>query len=227
MNKIELICEHCGKKYFRYKSQIVSKNQFCSRECADKFRLKCVFACEICGKVFHRPQKKGVKAKYCSQKCRGIGLSGKLLMGDAYYNKQCVVCGKGIHVTDFQIKIGEGRYCSYDCKNIGTTCKFKGVKIAHYYQQSFWKKLRLEILERDGFKCINCGYNPEDKSELQVNHIRFRELGGSDNPENLETLCKSCHAKKDAFRLKVLSENPKARMRDYKKYIDVLLKKMV
>jgi endogenous inhibitor of DNA gyrase (YacG/DUF329 family) len=172
-----------------------------------------VYECEVCHKVFHKPQKKGVVARFCSQKCRGIGLTAKK-------NTNCLVCGKPIYIAEWQKKIGGGKYCSRPCKSKGQTCSFLGVSPAHYYSTSVWKRLRLEILERDKYICLNCGVSPQDKSMLQVNHITFRELGGSDNPENLETLCRSCHAKKDALRLKELTGNEKARMRDYKQHID-------
>jgi hypothetical protein len=213
MSKIELTCEFCEKVFYRFKSQIVGKRNVCSRKCANSIRLQHIYECEICHKVFHKPQKIGVKARFCSQKCRGIGLT-------APPNTKCVVCYKEFHVSKWQVDRGEGKYCSRDCKSKAQTCSFLGIKAVHYYGNSAWRKLRLEILDRDNYQCLNCGIKPGDKSQLQVNHIVFRELGGSDDPSNLETLCKSCHAKKDALRLKQLTGNDKARMRDYKQHLD-------
>jgi len=52
-----------------------------------------------------------------------------------------------------------------------------------------YRKLRTDILERDGWRCQNCG-----TSEcLQVHHIRPRGALGDDTPENLITLCADCH----------------------------------
>ena len=46
------------------------------------------------------------------------------------------------------------------------------------------------VLHRDGHKCQKC---KKDNRELHVHHIIFRSNGGSASPDNLITLCKSCH----------------------------------
>ena len=52
-----------------------------------------------------------------------------------------------------------------------------------------YRKLRIDVLERDGWRCQNCG-----TSEcLQVHHIRSRRALGDDAAENLITLCAGCH----------------------------------
>ena len=52
-----------------------------------------------------------------------------------------------------------------------------------------YRKLRIDVLERDGWRCQNCG-----TSEcLQVHHIRSRSALGDDAVENLITLCADCH----------------------------------
>ena len=50
-------------------------------------------------------------------------------------------------------------------------------------------KVREEILERDGKKCLLCG----NQIDLRVVHITPVSRGGNNNPENLQTLCVSCH----------------------------------
>jgi len=52
---------------------------------------------------------------------------------------------------------------------------------------------RQKILERDGFACLNCG----SEEALEIDHII--PLAGGGHPtdeENLQTLCRSCNAKK-------------------------------
>ena len=51
---------------------------------------------------------------------------------------------------------------------------------------------KAQVLHRDGYKCQNCG---KVKCKLEVHHIIFRSNGGSDEPENLITLCNDCHYK--------------------------------
>ena len=50
------------------------------------------------------------------------------------------------------------------------------------------------ILDRDNYSCQHCKGVSKD-SKLEVHHIIFRSNGGSDEHENLITLCKTCHDK--------------------------------
>lgn len=49
------------------------------------------------------------------------------------------------------------------------------------------------VLNRDNYTCQYCGGKHKD-SRLNVHHIQFRSSGGSDNQENLITLCHTCHS---------------------------------
>lgn len=51
--------------------------------------------------------------------------------------------------------------------------------------------IRVSILERDYYRCHECGY-PE---HLEVHHIKPKSEGGNNDPSNLITLCRKCHAK--------------------------------
>ena len=42
-------------------------------------------------------------------------------------------------------------------------------------------------------KCAQCGWH-EVPEVLHVHHLRPREYGGGDEPENLIVLCPNCHA---------------------------------
>ena len=48
------------------------------------------------------------------------------------------------------------------------------------------------VLNRDNYTCQHCKGKSKD-SRLEVHHIVFRKNGGSDDAENLITLCKTCH----------------------------------
>lgn len=55
-----------------------------------------------------------------------------------------------------------------------------------------WQKLRLEIMQRDGFRCLICGAT--DKT-LNVHHLLYQRRDPWDYPEHLyQTLCEDCHA---------------------------------
>lgn len=62
------------------------------------------------------------------------------------------------------------------------------------------KRLRFEILKRDGFTCRYCGAKGGEV-KLQVDHIKPRALGGSDHPDNLIAACKGCNVGKSAVPL--------------------------
>lgn len=55
------------------------------------------------------------------------------------------------------------------------------------------KRLRFEILKRDGFKCKYCHGS---EVLLTVDHVKPKALGGTDNPSNLVASCDDCNAGK-------------------------------
>ncbi|MBZ2197258.1 HNH endonuclease [Occultella gossypii] len=54
------------------------------------------------------------------------------------------------------------------------------------------KRTRAAVLARDGHACVNCGAT----RSLELDHIVRYIDGGSDEPDNLRTLCQPCHAKR-------------------------------
>lgn len=69
--------------------------------------------------------------------------------------------------------------------------------------RSDWRRRRIEVYQRDGYECQECGckcLNTADsklhpKRKIQAHHIISRRNGGGDELENLVTLCMSCHHK--------------------------------
>ena len=61
------------------------------------------------------------------------------------------------------------------------------------YKDPRWQKLRLQILEREGFKCQACGRSNET---LHIHHLwyEFDKEPWEANPRLLECLCVTCHA---------------------------------
>lgn len=53
-----------------------------------------------------------------------------------------------------------------------------------------WQKKRLEILQRDEFKCCYCN---DEKTELQIHHLKYTKEPWQAPNEDLITLCKHCH----------------------------------
>jgi HNH endonuclease/HEAT repeats len=53
--------------------------------------------------------------------------------------------------------------------------------------------LPYRVFSRDGHKCASCGRGPNDGALLEADHIRPRSLGGSNDIDNLQTLCDRCN----------------------------------
>lgn len=59
------------------------------------------------------------------------------------------------------------------------------------------KRMRFEIMRRDGHACRYCGATAPDV-KLTVDHVTPVTLGGTDEPENLVTACTDCNAGKSS-----------------------------
>lgn len=55
--------------------------------------------------------------------------------------------------------------------------------------EDFTSALKRKIFERDGYKCVVCGRGLKEGVELQVDHIKPKDLGGKATLENGQTLC--------------------------------------
>ncbi|MEH3053138.1 MAG: HNH endonuclease signature motif containing protein [Patulibacter minatonensis] len=56
------------------------------------------------------------------------------------------------------------------------------------------REVRLEVWERDGGRCVECGTD----FDLQYDHVIPVALGGGSTGENLQLLCGSCNRRKGA-----------------------------
>lgn len=67
-------------------------------------------------------------------------------------------------------------------------------KVKHWgYQEGFdygYSSRREAVLVRDNYTCQCCG---KKHARLEVHHIIFRSMGGTDDERNLITLCEKCH----------------------------------
>lgn len=70
---------------------------------------------------------------------------------------------------------------------------------AEKHDRSIPDKIQIEVLERDQFRCIKCGWthekmHPDDpRRRLELHHIRHHAKKGENIAENLATLCNVCH----------------------------------
>ncbi|AZB50551.1 hypothetical protein [Synechococcus phage S-H1] len=56
--------------------------------------------------------------------------------------------------------------------------------------------VRFEVLKRDGYRCQMCGATAKDGATLEIDHIHPVSKGGSNEPSNLQVLCRDCNAGK-------------------------------
>ncbi len=87
-------------------------------------------------------------------------------------------------------------------EEIETTTGLPGWKVMH--EGRYWRRGRVQqrppiptatrafVMERDGFACVECGAT----DWLGLDHIWPYSKGGTDEPENLRVLCRSCNSRK-------------------------------
>lgn len=95
-------------------------------------------------------------------------------------------------------------------------------KVKHWgYQKGFnyeYSSRREAILNRDSYTCQCCG---KKHVRLEVHHIIFRSLGGTDDEKNLITLCEKCHkAVHDG--VLILIKKPKKLNLKYATYMSII-----
>jgi 5-methylcytosine-specific restriction endonuclease McrA len=61
--------------------------------------------------------------------------------------------------------------------------------------------VRVSVLHRDGYKCVFCGRSSK-QAQLEVDHIVPFCEGGSNDPNNLQTLCIDCNRGKGSRHLR-------------------------
>ncbi len=56
------------------------------------------------------------------------------------------------------------------------------------------KKMVKFIFKRDDYTCQKCfQQQPREQHSLQLHHVKYKSQGGKESPDNLTTLCWSCH----------------------------------
>lgn len=199
IKQMKATCEICKTVFNRSPQHIKRvKHVFCSRACRgishrgvgnpmwkDEFKT-CLF-CE--GKY------KGKGEFYCSQKCMGLHKRNRL-------ETNCAICGKDIARP--HIYLGTDRFCSKTCADIAHAKRIKGKGNPNWkggianlpWGVEFNQELKKDIRKRDKNKCRLCDKKEVDLIKikgcgLNVHHIDYNK--NNNKPENLISLCNSCH----------------------------------
>jgi hypothetical protein len=73
---------------------------------------------------------------------------------------------------------------------------------AYEHDRKIPDDIRVAVLTRDHFSCVECGWNramlsrEDPRHMLELHHKKHHKDGGENTEENLETLCNVCHDKK-------------------------------
>ena len=67
-----------------------------------------------------------------------------------------------------------------------------------YISSRITSYLRLIVLRRDRFKCLDCGINGLENLDIDfdIHHVIPTKDGGINHADNLITLCEKCHVKR-------------------------------
>ena len=75
------------------------------------------------------------------------------------------------------------------------------------FRDSRWQKLRLQVMERDGWKCKACGRGENDGITLNVHHAYYTAgTAPWEYPiDSLVTYCEECHKERHAIQKRILA----------------------
>jgi len=215
-------CAWCGTTVTKEKS--IFDKAFCSNNCRDKWQSenfkgknnpnygdkKITLECKKCSKKFERWDSQENRSNYCSKECVYEDNQRKTGEEHPKWNKktlECEICKEEYKVTQFRSETS--KFCSRKCQGEWISQKWTGENHPRWvegqtdYYGEDWRNKRTQTLERDNYKCQNCGR----EEHLHVHHIQarhtFKKVEDSNFLENLIVLCRSCHPKAEAGKIQV------------------------
>mgnify|MGYP001560874449 FL=1 len=183
----------------KYTRKIINKNGV---------KISCgLFYCEHCKNYVERRLSNGKRAKSCG--CKQFELISKSNGGEnnSFYGKhhtkevkelikKSKIGKKNFKLSKTRIEKGIAKGKNnpmYGSKRIGKlNPNWQGGKSFEEYPQEFNKELKQFIYERDSYTCQDptCEHKT---NKLAAHHIDYDKT--NNNPENIVTLCNSCHSK--------------------------------
>ena len=96
----------------------------------------------------------------------------------------CLILNK----EEFSNHIRLGPFRNYLSKN-------KRINRPNLKRKPLTRSIRHEVFKRDNYRCVECGATNKD-TRLHVDHIIPVAQGGTDELDNLQTLCEACNLSK-------------------------------
>ena len=188
----ELVCPHCGSNYLHHYG-------FTDYERNEDEKTSSVVDCGAA--LFNED---GTKYTVFGRDDGSPGLGGNLQVFsdlDSFRNPSsrrngivikfwCELCP---HIS--LLCIAQHKGCS---QMYWRAIKMKPQKVATPKRKRIKPKLRFTVLKRDNYTCQSCGATPQDGAKLEIDHIKPIAMGGSDDIENLQILCRECNLGKGA-----------------------------
>jgi 5-methylcytosine-specific restriction endonuclease McrA len=145
--------------------------------------------CDHCGTNYEAKPYLANARRFCSASCRNEfrrQCSGVANPRFKRVNRICSICGSGFSVVPSRLTRGTSVYCSMECGREGRRRKIAGKPRRGTDQGSGIRAAK----KRDGFACRICGF----ADVVHGHHIIAKSLGGSNQLDNLITLCPNHHA---------------------------------
>lgn len=201
VKRIKKVCLFCGGEFKIIPGK--RHQQFCSNQCHHSWRSenlrgekspcwkggKVKVVCKQCGKEFEAIRCWAETRKFCSRKCQSEYRSREII---------CDYCGKIFRIPLSRHESFKHHFCSKNCHqkwNHGENSPaWKGGTSRGPYPSIFDHGLRESIRMRDNYKCQICGCSElENIRRLNVHHIDYNKKNA--DPDNLISLCTSCHSR--------------------------------
>lgn len=195
-------CNECGTEYENSRE----KSSFCTNPCRFKNEGWLNSFARSGNTKSHVPWNKGTEGVMKSsrkgkthkeifgfEKAKEMGLkNSKAHKGKVAYSKGKTL--EEVHGVEKAKEVKENLRLSHLGKFKGElNPAWKGGISFEPYGADFSDELRTKIRERDGNKCIECSWTEEQLGKkVDVHHIDFDKKNNS--PNNLVSLCRSCHA---------------------------------
>lgn len=189
--KLALCCEVCGTQY-QVPPHKEDSSRFCSRECKGKAlaaenngKESVTLVCETCMESFEVAPHRADTATYCSYECRK---TAEVVT--------CHHCGGDYRASPSELVFT--KYCSEECKIAAESVGLED------YGPGWDESKKQNVRQRDNCQCQDCGMGQalhleKYDTRLHVHHIvparKFDDAASRNDPENLITLCVTCHGK--------------------------------